>query len=518
VSRSRLAGLGFGFYDAERVAAAIRFQELPVHIVFAASECAHFAKSGGLAEVVGALPKELVKQGHRVTVYLPLYPSVQRFVAGDLLFAIRSITIPFPTYNRFAGVVDGGERDGVQYYFIDCPELFERDGIYGAHDRVQPGAGDYPDNAERFGLFCRAVIEAAKQLGVPEVFHVHDWPTALIPVLLRTVYYFDPALRLAATVLTIHNTSYQGWFPPAALPQTLLPWDLFTFDKLEDRGRFNWLKGGVVYSDYLTTVSPTYAQEIQTTEFGAGLEGALRQRNGDLRGILNGIDYAQWDPAHDPKLAAHYGPGQLEGKMECRKDLLHGFGLDGVPQDAMVIGMVTRLATQKGLDFLTEIADRLLERNVALVALGSGEPYYEEFLRELAARKPSQVAVQTKYDNALAHKIHAGADVFLMPSRYEPCGLNQMYALKYGTVPVVRATGGLKDTVQEWNAGSGTGFLFEGNNSADLLAALDRALSAFTDRESWQTLMRNGMAKSYSWECSALECVEVYKEVLRRRG
>jgi starch synthase len=491
-----------------------------VHIVFAASECAPFAKSGGLAEVVAALPRELVKQGHRVTVYLPLYQSVRPFIAGDLLFAIRSITIPFPGYNRFAGVVDGGERDGVQYYFIDCPELFERDGIYGPNDRVRPGAGDYADNAERFGVFCRAVIEAAKQLGVPEIFHAHDWPAAMIPVLLRTVYYFDPALRSAATVLTIHNTSFQGFFPPAALAQMLLPWDLFSFDKLEDRGRFNWLKGGVVYSDYLTTVSPTYAAEIQTREYGAGLEGALARRGGDLRGVLNGVDYALWDPAHDPKLAAHYGPDRLEGKLDCRKDLLHAFGLRETPADAMVIGMVTRLATQKGLDFLVEISDRLTERNVALVVLGSGEMIYEEFLRNLAARKPNQVAVQIKYDNALAHKIHAGADVFLMPSRYEPGGLNQMYALKYGTAPVVRATGGLKDTVEEWNlaAGSGTGFLFEGYNSAGLLAALDRALAAFADRASWETLMRNGMAKSYTWEHAATEYAEVYHEVLRRRG
>ena len=239
-----------------------------------------------------------------------------------------------------------------------------------------------------------------------------------------------------------------------------------------------------------------------------------------MRGILNGVDYAQWAPSHDPKLAAHYGPERLEGKVDCRKDLLHAFGLDQVSQDAMVIGMVTRLATQKGLDFLVEIADRLLERNVVLVALGSGEPYYEEFLRELAARKPNEVAAQIKYDNALAHKIHAGADVFLMPSRYEPCGLNQMYALKYGTVPVVRATGGLKDTVEEWNpeVASGTGFLFQGYQAQDLLATLDRALAAFADRESWQKLMRNGMAENHSWERAAREYVEVYNEVLRRRG
>jgi len=491
-----------------------------VHIVFAASECTPFAKTGGLADVMAALAKELVKLGCRVTVYLPLYPSVRPFLAGELPFAIRSLTIPFPGYNRFAGVVEGGEREGVRFYFVDCPELFERDGIYGPHDRIAPGGGDYSDNAERFGLFCRAVVEAAKQLGVPDIFHVHDWPAALIPVLLRTVYHDDPALRSAATVLTIHNAAYQGLFPPSAIPQLLLPWELFAFDKLEFHNSVNWLKGGVVYSDYLTTVSPTYAEEIQTPEFGAGLDGALARRHWDLRGILNGADYAQWNPAHDAKLAAHYSPEHLEGKTDCRKDLLHAFGLDAAPEEAMVIGMVTRLATQKGLDFLAEIADRLLERNVALVALGSGEPLYEELLRNLATRKPNQVAVRIKYDNALAHKIQAGSHVFLMPSRYEPCGLNQMYALRYGTVPVVRATGGLDDTVEEWNpeAATGTGFKFHGHNPQDLLAALDRALAAFHDKQSWQKLMRNGMAKDFAWEHPAREHVEVYNEVLRRRG
>ena len=487
-----------------------------MHIVFVASECAPFAATGALAEAVGALPKELVKLGHRVTVYLPFYPSVKPFIAGEMLYAIRSITIPFPTYNRCAGVVDGGERDGVQFYFIDCPELFERDGIYGP----KAWAADYSDNAERFGLFCRAVIEATKQLGVPEVFHVHDWPAALIPVLLRTVYYFDPALRSAATLLTIHSAAYQGWFPPNTVPQLLLPWDLFTFDKLEQHGTLDLLKGGVVYSDYLTAVSPTYAAEIQTAEFGAGLEAALAARHGDLRGVLNGVDYALWDPARDPKLAAHYSAEHLEGKLDCRKDLLHGFGLHEVPQETMIIGMVTRLVTHKGLDFLTEIGDRLLERNVALVVLGAGEPMYEDYLRGLAARKPNRVGAQMKFDNALAHKIQAGADALLVPSRYEPCGVNQMYALKYGTVPVVRATGGLKDTVEEWNpeAQTGTGFLFHGYNSADLLAAVDRALAAFGDKAKWQTLMGNGMAKSFTWGRAAGEYVEVYHEVLRRRG
>ncbi|WP_263358183.1 glycogen synthase GlgA [Acidicapsa ligni] len=488
-----------------------------MHIVFAASECVPFAKTGGLADVVGALPPELVKLGHQVSVYIPLYRTVRPFLPEQLTFAVRSITIPFEYYNRFAGIVDGGLRDGVQYYFVDCPELFDRDGFYGPRS----GAGDYGDNAERFGLFCRAVLEASKQLGVPDIFHVHDWQAAMLPVYLHSVYYFDPALRTAGTVLTIHNAGYQGWFPPSTTPQLLLPWDMFTVDKVEQNDTFNFLKGGLVYSDYLTTVSPTYAKEIQTGEFGAGLDGLLRKRHWDLRGILNGVDYAHWNPAHDPKLAAHYSPENLAGKAECRRDLLHAFGLEGVQDDTAIIGIVSRFATQKGFDLVSQIADQMTDRNLAVVALGSGEPYYENFFRSWAQRKPVQVAVQVRYDDALAHKVEAGADMFLMPSRYEPCGLNQIYSLKYGTVPVVRATGGLEDTIEEWNADNrtGTGFKFSGYHAGDLLWAIDRALWVFAnDKPGWQTLMRNGMAKDYAWAHPAREYVEVYEEVLRRRG
>jgi starch synthase len=487
-----------------------------MHIVFAASECVPFAKTGGLADVVGALPPELVKLGHQVTVYLPLYKAVRPHLPEELKFAVRSITIPFTYYNRFAGIVDGGLRDGVQFYFVDCPELFDRDGLYGP----KTGAGDYGDNAERFGLFCRAVLEATKQLGVPDIFHVHDWQAALLSILLRTVYYFDPVLRSAGAVLTIHNAGYQGWFPPKTIEQLLLPWDLFTFDKVEQNDTFNFLKGGLVYSDYLTTVSPTYAKEIQTSEYGAGLESVLSSRHWDLRGILNGVDYKHWDPAKDSKLAAHYSAEHLEGKAECRRDLLHAFGLENAPDTTPVIGIVSRLATQKGFDFVAQIADALTERNMVLVVLGTGEPFYENFFRSLAARRLHQVAVQIKYDDALAHKVEAGSDIFLMPSRYEPCGLNQIYSLKYGTVPVVRATGGLEDTVEEWNAeaSTGTGFKFYGYRAEDLLTAIDRSLTAFQDKEGWRTLMRNGMAKDYSWEHPAREYVEVYSEVLRRRG
>jgi starch synthase len=483
-----------------------------MHIVFAASEAVPFAKTGGLADVVGALPREIAKQGHQVSVYLPLYASVRPLLEKELTYAISSITIPFPHGNRFVGIVDGGVRDGVQFYFVDCPEFFDRQGLYGNN-------GDsYPDNAERFGLFCRAAVEATKLLGVPDVFHVHDWQAALIPVLLRTVYADDPALKDTAAVLTIHNAAYQGWFPPSTTEQLLLPWELFTYDKLEQYNTFNFLKGGVVYADLLTTVSPKYAEEVQTPDFGNGLDGALRQRTSDLRGILNGVDYTEWDPATDGNLAGHYNPLDLSGKRDCRKDLLHAFGLD-VPDETPVIGICSRFASQKGFDLLEQIAGRLAERDLAVVALGTGEPYYEKFFRDFAFANAGRFSVQIRYDEAMAHKIEAGADIFLMPSRFEPCGLNQIYSLKYGTIPVVHATGGLDDTVEEWNAAlnTGTGFKFQPYEAQALLNAIDRALTAFYDKKQWSQLIENAMAQNFSWEQPAREYNAVYEEAARKR-
>jgi starch synthase len=484
-----------------------------MHIVFAASECVPFAKTGGLADVVGALPPELVKLGHEVTVYLPLYAGVRRQIKGELKYAVRSITIPFEYYNRFAGIVDGGKRAGVQYYFIDCPKLFDREGLYGTAE------GDYPNNWERFGLFCRAVLEAAKLLGVPDVFHVHDWQAALIPVYLRTTYDSDPLLKNAGVVLTIHNAAYQGAFQPATTERLLFPWEIFTMDKLEQFDNFNFLKGGLVYSDILTTVSRKYAEEIQTPEFGNQLDSVLRGRAAVLRGILNGVDYAQWNPATDANLVAHYTPENLAGKRECRADLLRAFGLEQVKDSTPVIGIVSRFALQKGFDLVEQIAGRLSELDVAVVALGSGEPVYEKFFRDWAFWNKANVAVRIGYDDALAHKIEAGADMFLMPSLYEPCGLNQIYSLKYGTVPVVRATGGLDDTIEEWDPkqGTGTGFKFKGMRAEGLRDAIDRALAAFEDKEGWKKLMLNGMARNYSWEQPAREYTAVYEEAAKKR-
>jgi starch synthase len=483
-------------------------------IAFAASECVPFAKTGGLADVVGALGPELVKLGHQVTTYLPFYPRVRQHIAGELKYAISSITIPFQHYNRFAGIIDGGQRDGVQFYFVDCPELFARPELYGTRE------GEYPDNAERFALFCRATIEAAKQLGVPDVFHIHDWQAAPVAIYLRTIYAADPALRKAASVLTIHNAAYQGQFPPRTTELLLFPWDIFTMDKVEQFDRFNFLKGGLVYSDILTTVSRKYAEEIQTPAFGEQLDAVLRARSSDLRGILNGVDYDKWNPATDTFLAAKYSADNLAGKAACRADLLRTFELENVEYTTPVIGIVSRFATQKGFDMVAQIAGQLSDRDVAVVAVGTGEPALEKFFRDWAFWHRGNVAVKITYDDALAHKIEAGSDMFLMPSRYEPCGLNQIYSLKYGTAPIVRATGGLDDTIEEWNAaaGTGTGFKFHGYDARDLLAAIGRALLAFHDKKGWTQLMRNGMAQNYGWRQPAREYAAVYEEAARRRA
>jgi starch synthase len=484
-----------------------------MHIVFAASECAPYAKTGGLADVVEALPREIVRQGHQVTVYIPYYRQVAARVPEKKV-VLRSLTIPFTYYNRFAAIIDGGKHDGVQFYFVDCPELFDRESFYAT-----PG-GDYGDNWERFGLFSRAVIEASKQLGVPDIFHVHDWQTAILSVYLRTVFVTDPVLASTGSVLTIHNAGYQGLFPPNTTEKLLFPWEIFHMDRVEQYNNFNFLKGGIVYSDALTTVSRKYAEEIQTPEFGNALDPTLRHRAADLHGILNGVDYTKWNPATDHNIAGHYTPENLAGKAECRRDLLHAFGVTPASNATPILGIVSRFATMKGFDFIAAIADRLMSEDVVLTVLGTGEPYYENLFRDLQTRFPGRICVRVLFDEALAHKVEAGSDIFLMPSRYEPCGLNQIYSLRYGTVPVVRATGGLDDTIEEWDAaaGTGTGFKFHGYNPDDFLAAIQRALTTFADNDAWQTLMRNGMAKDYSWVRPAEEYVKVYEEVARRRS
>jgi starch synthase len=402
----------------------------------------------------------------------------------------------------------------VHFYFVEYPPYFDREALYGTP------AGDYPDNAERFALFSRSVLEASKVTGVPQIFHCHDWQAALVPVLLRTLYLEDPAFHDVGTVFTIHNMGYQGLFPADTLPLLMLPWDLFTISKMEFFGQVNFLKGALAYSDYVTTVSRKYSQEIQTAEYGFGLEGVLRDRAATVTGILNGVDYDEWSPQADKFAVAKYSPQDLSGKAKDKQDLLAAFGVKNADPKLPVIGIVSRFAAQKGFDLIAQIADRLAREAMIIVALGSGDKAYEELFQRLNKLFPSKIAVKIAYDNALAHKIEAGADMFLMPSRYEPCGLNQIYSLKYGTVPIVRATGGLDDTIEPWDArtGKGTGFKFSEYNGESLLLTIKEALSAFKDQTSWQVLMRNGMNKDFSWNASAREYGKVYERVRQMRA
>src|SRR5581483_11294806 len=456
-------------------------EAFPMHIAFVASECVPFSKTGGLADVVGALPRALANLGHQVSVYLPRYRQTK---LNDPATVVRSVTVPFDDEYRFPSVVFGGTTAGVKFYFVEYPPYFERDALYGTP------AGDYPDNAERFALFSRAVLEASKILGTPQIFHCHDWQTALIPVLLRTIYADDPAFKETGTVFTIHNMGYQGLFPPDTLPLLMLPWDLFTMSKMEFFGQVNFLKGALAYSDYVTTVSRKYSHEIQTTEYGFGLEGVLRDRAATVTGILNGVDYDEWSPQTDKFITAKYSPQDLSAKARDRQDLLAAFGVVNADPKLPVIGIVSRFAAQKGFDLIAQIADRLAREEMIIVALGAGDKAYEDLFQRLNRQFPGKIAVKVAYDNATAHKIEAGADMFLMPSRYEPCGLNQIYSLKYGTVPIVRATGGLEDTIEPWDprTGKGTGFKFSDYNGEALLLTIRQALSAFRDQHAWQQL------------------------------
>ncbi len=476
-------------------------------IFVVASECVPFSKTGGLADVVGALPKAMAARGHEVTVFLPRYRSTQ---LGPLVFP--AVSIPIGRRLVFPDIQDGRAQDGVRYFFVNYPFYFDREELYGGGD------GDYPDNAERFALFSRAALELLKRTGAPDVIHCHDWQSALVPTLLKAVYADDPQLGRVPVVFTLHNLAYQGLFPPAVLDRLMLPADLFSVHALEFYGRVNFMKGGLVFADFVSTVSPRYAQEIQTPDYGHGLDGVIRDRAASVAGILNGVDYAEWNPETDKFIAAHYSADNIGGKKACKKDLLQQFGLPHVDLSKPVLGMVSRFASQKGFDLIQEVADELLKQELFLVALGTGEARFEEMFQRLAAHHPKKVAVRVAYDNALAHKVEAGSDLFLMPSRWEPCGLNQIYSLRYGTVPVVRATGGLDDTVEAFDpsTGRGTGFKFTPYTGAAFFDCLLRALAVFRRQPKvWQQLMKNGMAKDFSWNRSAAEYESLFQRVVK---
>ncbi len=480
-----------------------------MRILFVASEALPYAKTGGLADVIEALPRALVKLGHEVAVFLPRYHEVKI----DSV-AMPSMTISQGTRLRFPAIVSGGLQRGVRYFFLDDPFYFDRNGIYGDKSR------EYPDNAERFAEFSRAAIELAKQIWMPNLIHCHDWQTAMVPVLLRTSYADDPMVRDLPVVFTIHNIGYHGIFPREVLDRAGIPAAVFHPGGIEFFGNVNFLKGGLIYSDYLTTVSRKYAEEIQTSEFGFGLEGVVRMRADRLVGILNGVDYSAWSPDRDTLIPMKYSAKNLAGKHVCKEALLEEFKLLKDVPNRPVLGIVSRFADQKGFDLIARIARELLQEDVLVAVLGTGERRYEELFRALASDYPGRVGAVIAYDNRLAHLVEAGSDIFLMPSRYEPCGLNQIYSLRYGTVPVVRATGGLDDTIESFDLehGTGTGFKFTEYSGGALLHAIRQALHHFSDDGVWKRIQLNGMAKDFSWNTSAAEYAKLYEAASAARN
>ena len=486
----------------------------PVRVLFCTSEAVPFAKTGGLADVAGALPAALTETGGDVRVVLPGYRAIDRAKFG--FRAIGRAMVPLGTTQTEVEFLESRLPGGrVPVYLVAHDPSFGRAGLYGE------GGKDYEDNLERFTVFGRGVLALAGHLGwAPDVVHCQDWQTGLVPVWLR-VEPRAPRLEAAATLFTIHNLAYQGLFPPERLPVTGLGPEIFTPQGIEFYGKVNLLKGGLVFADRLSTVSEQYAREIQTPEFGCGLEGVLRERAADLTGILNGVDYGAWDPSHDTHIAARYTADDLAGKAVCTRDLRRTQQLDDKP-DAPLVGMISRLADQKGFDLVAAVLDRLIAAGAQFVLLGTGEPKYHELFAAFHRRYPGRVSVTLGFDDGLAHRIEAGADMFLMPSRYEPSGLNQLYSLRYGTVPVVRKTGGLADTIVDATPdavarGAANGFVSEAYEPAALWDALERALRTFRDRRVWTHLQQTGMRQDFSWRRAAGRYVETYRRAIAAR-
>ena len=482
-------------------------------VLFAASEMTPYAKTGGLGDVVGALAGELCRRGHEVTCCVPFHRSCRESAGRAKPIGVR-LRIPLGSFTVTGEVVELKQRDGVRVWFVRCDEFFDRAELY------YDGVRDYEDNAERFLFFSKAVVELLGAGGVgAEVVHCHDWQTAFVPVAVRQRAARGGAGCGVKTVLTIHNLAYQGIFPGEDFALTNLGGEMFTpAAALEFYGWMNLLKGGIVFADTITTVSRRYAEEMLTEADGCGLDPVLATRAEDLHGIVNGVDYARWNPETDRHLRQRYGAGELAGKGVCRADLARRVGLvsqlesTGVSKAELVAGFVSRLTEQKGVEVLAGALEGLVGLGVRVVVLGRGERKYEEVLTNVAARFPGRVVVKIGHDEPLAHQIQGGADLLLMPSRFEPCGLTQLYALKYGTIPVVHATGGLDDTIRQYNprSGAGTGFKFASYTSAALVAAVHQAILLHKQPKKWQKLMRHAMACDFSWQASAKEYETLY--------
>ncbi len=484
-------------------------------ILLAASEVVPFAKTGGLADVAGALPKALTALGHDVRVILPKYKAVddKKFSlktviekmdvpVGEMLYAckVKSSVIP---------------NTSIPVYFIEENSFFNRDELY------RTKAGDFPDNLERFTLYSRGVLELVKRLNwQPDVIHCNDWQTALIPTYIKTLYWTDPFYKDIATIFTIHNLAYQGVFHRESLRVTGLGWDVFTPDKLEFWGQINLMKAGLVYSDILNTVSQQYSKEIQTgDEYGRGLEGVLKYRSNDLFGIVNGIDYEEWSPSVDTVLAPnHYSASSISKKAVIKKMLTEKVGLP-FQEKVPVLGLISRLDDQKGLDLIAAITKDLMKLDLQLVILGTGEQKYHDLFTQLKKDYPAKAGVTLGFFNDLAHFIYGGSDFFLMPSRFEPCGLGQLISLSYGTIPIVRKTGGLADTITEFNpkTGKGNGFVFSEYDPKALLATVQRGLAVYKNASQWTSLVKAAMQNDFSWKVSAQKYADLYQKAINKR-
>ncbi len=485
----------------------------PLRVLFVTSEAVPFAKTGGLADVAGALPKFLQALGCEIKLVMPYYRMVRKSGAPvepldkTLEVTLGDEKIPTDLYR-------GQLTENVPVYFIGCEEYFDREYLYGTPK------GDYFDSAERFTLFSKASLALARSLGFsPDIIHHHEWQTGLISAYLKTIYSKDPFFSSTAVAFTIHNIAYQGVFRKEKLSLTGLPPEVYNPEGIEFWERISFMKAGIVYADVINTVSRKYSEEIQTPEFGYGLEGILKKRSQDLYGILNGVDYEEWDPAHDRHLAARYSLEDLSGKKECKRDLLKEFHLPSSLETVPVLGVISRLADQKGFDLLAEIIEDLFGLDVGFVLLGTGEQKYHDLFNQIGRKYPRKAGIRIAYDDRLAHKIEAGADFFLMPSRYEPCGLNQIYSLRYGTIPVVRATGGLEDTIIPYNpaTGKGNGFKFVRYEAREFLRQIKAALQIYQRPDQWKQMVRNAMTADFSWRRSAESYVELYRKAINKK-
>jgi len=480
-------------------------------LIFVSSEAAPFSKTGGLGDVSGALPAALQNLGCDVTLILPLYRET--LLKGvDVEPMGLDLVVPLGRRMIRASVYRA-RGAAVKTFFIRCDEYFDRTFLYGPRER------DYFDNLERFTFFSRALLEAVCAMGLcPDVVHANDWQTGLVPLYIENIYRADPALRDTATLFTIHNSAFQGLFPADDYNLLGLSHRLFTPGGIEFWGKVSLLKAGLVASNIVTTVSPGYCREIKTARYGYGLEGLYKARKKDLFGVINGVDYREWDPAVDTLIPAQYSTSHMGGKAKCRKALLGAFGLKAEDTTA-VAGMVTRLTGQKGIDLVIRAMPELMERDMCLVIVGMGDKKIEARLRAVCKKYEGRVGLKIAFDNSLAHLIEAGSDIFLMPSRFEPCGLNQIYSQRYGTIPVVRATGGLDDTVRDFTAEKGpTGFKFKRYSASALVKAVTRALDVFKDAEKWRELQSNAMKEDFSWSRSARRYMELYGLAMEKKG